>query len=174
MGDGYNPFLKTALKRDKLSNPAKMLKSYKLLDGKILDFGTGRGTDVRILKEEGYDIDGYDKFNEQFNDCSLLDKKYDTVMSNYVFNVIPSLEEHSEVLEILKGISNNIFISVRADKRAVKDSWEYSEESLGYWTSTGSFQRFYNEELINELFGNVDFIINNNSYKLFKINKLND
>lgn len=165
----YNPFLKTAIKRKKLSNPLKVLKESELLNGSILDYGCGYGESIDILKEEGYDVVGYDRFNTVYAGEEVLNRRYDTLTCNYVFNVIPSLEEHNTLLEYLKTLSDNIYISVRSDLRAVKDTWVYAESSLGYWTTTDSFQRFYNDDMITELFGTVEYIVNNSSYKLFKL-----
>lgn len=165
----YNPFLKTAIVRKGVSKPMKILKDKELLKGKILDFACGHGEDVSILSGFGFDIIGYDKFNDRYRNDKLLNNKYGVVTCNYCFNVMPDLEEHRQVLELLKSLSDNVYISVRSDLKAIKPNWIYNKEQLGYWTTTGSFQRFYDDEMVNELFGEIEYINNNASFKLFKL-----
>ena len=51
----------TAKEREFLSFPAKILLNKNLLKGEVLDFGCGFGNDVKLLREKGINIDGYDK-----------------------------------------------------------------------------------------------------------------
>lgn len=173
--DIYNPFKKTALQRKTLSKPMRILLENKYFIkpvNSILDYGCGHGTDVKILNEKYFlDIYGYDKYNPKFDFNFVLEKEYDVVTCNYVFNVIPSPTEHKLTLNLLKSLGDNIYISVRADKKAVKDTWKYDDVLLGYWTPKGSFQRFYNEERVAELFGQVEYIHKDSSLLLFKIQK---
>ncbi len=52
----------TAIERSYLSFPAQFLLNQNLLQGKILDFGCGFGNDVKILRQKGCDITGYDPY----------------------------------------------------------------------------------------------------------------
>lgn len=167
----YNPYIKTALTRTNLSVPTRVLlnKEYLSLGETILDYGCGNAYDVLELQKQGYNIFGYDKYNPRYYIPQLLNNRYDKIICNYVFNVIPSLEEHKQVLELLKRLSDNIFISVRSDIKSIKPSWEYIEEYKSYKTPKVSYQRFYDGKLINELFGEVEYIHNGNDYKLFKL-----
>lgn len=165
----YNPYKLTALKRNSLSAPVKILLDKKMLNGNILDFACGNGDDVRILhNEHKLDIVGYDKYNNNFN--TIPNNTYETIMCNYCFNVIPTLDEHRSVLNSLIDLSNhNIFIAVRSDIKAVKSNWEYIEEYKGYITSKGSFQRFYTVDMCKELFGDIEVIHSNRGFILFKL-----
>lgn len=168
MVKNYNPFV-TAKTRKGMSKPTRILFNKDLLVGKVLDYGCGKGKDTEDLKALGIDIKGYDKYNEDFKNEDLLKEKYDTVICNYVFNVIADLEEHKGVLEQLKSIGDTVYISVRTDSKARKDKWVYDEERKGYWTNN-TFQRFYTTiGLTRELFGDIEFISDNQSYKLFKV-----
>lgn len=162
----YNPF-RTAINRSSLSLPMSVLLNNKMLFGKCLDYGCGRGTDVKFCKELGINIEGYDKYNEAFNVPSLLKEHYDVVVCNYVFNVIPNLKEHEELLGQLRELGDNICVAVRSDIKAIRDNWEYIKDYDCYKTSTNTYQRFYNEEMIKEYFGEVKFLLNNNNLKLF-------
>ncbi|NRU52452.1 methyltransferase domain-containing protein [Clostridium beijerinckii] len=172
MKEEYNPFLKTALKRTKLSLPMRLLKEKNLLQGTILDFGCGNGDDCRLLQKEGFNIFRYDKYNPVYKEDRLLQNHYDTLTCNYVFNVMDNLEEHYQLIEMLKKLSNNVYIAVRSDIKAKQNNWVFDEHSQGYWTSKGSFQRFYNNIVCDILFqsqGNIEYIHNGNDFKLFKL-----
>lgn len=169
-GKDYNPF-RTAMKRSTLSRPMRELNNRGLLQGKILDYACGHGDDVKFLQEQGMDIQGYDHFNPVWNDWSLLLEKYDVLTCNYMFNVIQRPENHEAILEIFERLADVIYISVRSDTKAIKPNWIYSPEDDGYWTGRGTFQRFYDEEKIKKYFGDVEYIINDSSTKLFKLKR---
>ena len=166
----YNPFT-TALTRTSLSVPMRELMNLCVfdLDSKCIDIGCGKGQDIEFLKYLGINIVGYDRYNNKFKDDKLLENTYDIVTCNYVFNVIYDLQEHKELLNNIKEIGNNIYISVRSDDRAIKDTWEYIKENDCWKTGRNTYQRFYTEETVNKYFGQVEYIINNGSLKLFKL-----
>lgn len=166
----YNAF-KTAIKRNnKLSSPMKKLLDIGVFDKNkmYLDYGCGFGEDVNKLKNLGYNIVGYDKYNKEFDNKELLNTKYNTIISNYTFNVIPK-QEHDKLLKLLKSLGDEIYISVRADKKAIKHNWVYDKDKDVYITTANTYQRFYDEEMIYSYFSQVEYIVNNNNYKLFKI-----
>jgi len=102
----------TAIQRKNLSRPAKFLHDKGFLTGTILDYGCGRGSDVKFLSELGYDCDGYDPHYQPI----LSDKLYDTVMCNFVLNVISDFEERYKVLiSIIKHCKENAYVCVRND-----------------------------------------------------------
>jgi SAM-dependent methyltransferase len=169
MNEEYNPFLKTALHRKSLSVPMRLLKEKNLLKGTILDFGCGNGDDIKILQKEGFNIFGYDKYNPVYKEDKLLENHYNALCCNYVFNVIPNLQEHFDLIGLLKQLSDNVYIAVRSDIKAKQDDWIWSDREQGYWTSKGSFQRFYNGGMIDILFQDVLYIHNGNDFKLFKL-----
>ena len=167
----YNPF-KTAISRNCLSVPMRELVNLNIfnLTDKCIDIGCGKGQDVTFLRYLGVNIVGYDKYNPKFNDDKLLDSTYDLITCNYVFNVI-DLDEHKNLLNKINKLSDNIYISVRSDTRAIKYNWKYIEENDYWLTSKNTYQRFYTEEMVNKYFGQVEYIINNSSLKLFKLYK---
>lgn len=172
--ENYNPF-STAITRDYLSRPTRELVNRNLLYGDILDVGCGKGADMDWLqKDHKLNVWGYDKYNEKFNKPYLLEQKYDCIICNYVFNVIPSLTDHNILLQQLKSLSQNIYISVRSDIKAIKDNWEWSDREQGYWTPKFTFQRFYTKDngMVEKLFGEVEYLVDDSSMRLFKI-KLN-
>lgn len=133
----------------------------------ILDYGCGKGYDVEALKELGYSISGYDKFIQDYRNDEALTRKYDVVTCNYVFNVIEDEAEHADVLATLKELGEKVIISVRADEKAVNDKWVAHKD--GYITPRNTFQRFYTEEMVLKYFGNVEFIKNTTTEKIFQL-----
>ncbi len=83
----------TAIERTSLSFPARILKERKKLKGSILDFGCGIGKDVEVLKDQNFDIVGYDPhyFPE------FPEENFDTIICFYVLNVLLP-EQQAEVL----------------------------------------------------------------------------
>ncbi|MBK9151282.1 MAG: HIT domain-containing protein [Saprospiraceae bacterium] len=103
----------TAKEREYLSFPAKFILNQNLLKGEVLDFGCGFGNDVKLLKEKGVNIEGYDKhyFPE------FPSKKYDTILCFYVLNVLMPEEQTSVLMELSRLIkpSGKVYIAVRRD-----------------------------------------------------------
>jgi diadenosine tetraphosphate (Ap4A) HIT family hydrolase len=103
----------TAKERDSISFPARHLLKNNLLEGKVLDFGCGLGSDVNILKEKGVDVVGYDKFYFP----QLPNDKFDTIICLYVLNVLQK-EEQTEVLLIVSQLlkpGGTAYFAVRRD-----------------------------------------------------------
>lgn len=114
---------RTAITRKKPSKPIAALEADGRLVGRVLDYGSGRGYDACYLGAECYD--------PHFQP-DMPDGLFDTIVCNYVLNVIPS---ESERLQVIADIQSRLksdgraYISVRADKG-----------SLNGYTKTGSWQ----------------------------------
>lgn len=165
----YNSFKSTALVRGAaLSVPVRtLLKRGIIKEGlSILDYGCGHGETAAQLPT--MDITLFDKYNPQHFTPAALDRRYDVVMCHYVFNVIPTKEEHAATLEALRGLSDNVYISVRADTKAIGAAWDYDPINEAYYTGR-STQRLYNVGMVSRLFGDVEYITNNSSLKLFRL-----
>lgn len=99
----------TAISRSKVSKPVEYLIQKNLLQGDILDYGCGYGYDALALG-----ADFYDKYYYPEKPV----RQYDTIICNYVLNVVSEDEE----LEILRDIqrllkpNGRAYISVRRDK----------------------------------------------------------
>lgn len=107
-----HPYL-TAIKRTDLSVPTRYLLQHQLLKGRILDFGCGYGFDTDELKQQGYDIKGYDYHYRP----DYPNGKFDTIICNYVLNV---LEPYAQA-EVMMNVTNLLlpkgtaFFAVRRD-----------------------------------------------------------
>ena len=116
-----------AMKRNKLSAPTKFLLgwhnfNYMLSwDEPVLDFGCGYGFDCDNLRDQGYKIDGYDKF---FRPHGIRPRyEYNTIICNYVLNCISKKDQLSVLKEIYGLISRDgvVYITIRKDvKNQVK------------------------------------------------------
>ncbi|MFO8000079.1 MAG: bifunctional class I SAM-dependent methyltransferase/HIT family protein [Marinilabilia sp.] len=103
----------TAKERDKMSFPTAWLLRNKLLNGEILDFGCGYGKDVEELKNIGFYCDGYDNFHRP----EYPKKKYDTIICQYVLNVLKPAEQQEVIMQVssLLKPDGKAFFTVRRD-----------------------------------------------------------
>ena len=116
---------KTAITRRKISRPMSELNGAGLISGDALDYGCGKGFCASQL--------GMDKF-DPFYYPDAPGKQYDTVVCQYVLNVVEQHEE-GDILEAIKGLlkpSGKAYIIVRRDVK--KDGK----------TKRGTFQRDVN------------------------------
>ena len=113
----------TAIARRAPSKPMQYLAARGMLRGRMLDFGCGRGYDA--------DAYGMEKFDPHWSPV-MPEGTFDTVVCNYVLNVIPSPSKRDDVLTVLSrslakgGIA---YISVRNDRSA-----------LNGWTKRNTWQ----------------------------------
>jgi ATP adenylyltransferase len=113
----------TAIARKAPSQPMRYLYASGRLQGRMLDYGCGRGTDA-----EAFGMEGFDPFHRP----ELPAGPFDTVTCNYVLNVIPSEAERRAVLDSVLALlapGGVAYVSVRNDTR-----------SLNGWTSKGTWQ----------------------------------
>jgi SAM-dependent methyltransferase len=57
---------------------------------RVLDYGCGGGHFVAYLRERGYTVSGFDEYSSQFGDRSVLDQRYDCIVSQDVIEHVPS------------------------------------------------------------------------------------
>lgn len=103
----------TAIERNSLSFPARILLNQKKIKGKVLDFGCGIGKDVELLQNKGIEIIGYDPFYFP----NFPTEKYDTILCFYVLNVLQP-EEQAEVLMNVSNLlkpNGKAYFAVRRD-----------------------------------------------------------
>ncbi|MCP4444822.1 MAG: methyltransferase domain-containing protein [Myxococcales bacterium] len=109
----------TAIARgDRPSLPVQWLAKEALGPrSKILDYGCGKGADVRWLQSKGHHAAGYDPFF--FPERFALEERYEVVTCNYVINVIASEGERIDTINscldaLLPG--GSCFVSIRSAK----------------------------------------------------------
>ena len=172
-------FQTTAIKRNKLSAPTQILvsKNYLYQSDAILDYGCGHGSDVELLRDQGFDAVGYDRFNPKFGYShghevflsKMIEDKFgcNIVICNYVFNVIANPQERQHLIDTLRKVPAKTFVAVRSDQNSIKHTWKYDQIAGGYYTKR-SFQRIYTERDVFEEFGpEIEIIKSNKSLILF-------
>ena len=103
----------TVKERTKESFPTRILFERNCLKGKILDFGCGLGTDVTFLKQNGFEVIGYDKYYFP----EFPQEKFDTIICNYVLNVLLPEEQTDVLMEVshLLKPTGKAYFTVRRD-----------------------------------------------------------
>ena len=103
----------TAKARVKLSFPARILLDRNKIKGRVLDFGCGFGKDVELLKSQGIEINGYDKYYFP----EYPSGKFDAILCFYVLNVLLPEEQTNVLIEISRLLkpTGKAYIAVRRD-----------------------------------------------------------
>jgi diadenosine tetraphosphate (Ap4A) HIT family hydrolase len=120
----------TAIEREYLSFPARFLLKNKLLQGKILDFGCGFGSDVKLLKKQDFDIIGYDPhYFPQYPQG-----KFDTIICFYVLNVLFKNDQERVIMEISQLLKpeGKAYFAVRRDLKKEGFRIHYVHEKPTY------------------------------------------
>tara|TARA_Y100000034_G_C6859883_1_gene391233 strand:+ start:540 stop:1034 length:495 start_codon:yes stop_codon:yes gene_type:complete len=104
----------TAIKRKKPSAPLSLLILEALLEDSVLDYGCGRGGDLKHLQSIGHSASGYDP---HWGPKELDDKEYSTILCTYVLNVLSENEADYVVSDIERRLApgGTAFITVRRD-----------------------------------------------------------
>lgn len=143
----------TAITRNKLSSPSRYLFENGLLVGRILDYGCGKGFDVKYLSDRGYEIFGYDTY--YFKDRPT--GKYDTILCNYVLNVLEA-EYETFIIEDIKNLLSEqgiAYITVRRDLK--KEGYRKKGKGTTYQRNV-----ILNSEVLKE----------NSNYCIYKLKKI--
>lgn len=130
----------TAISRRTLSVPARraVVDGQILPDSGVLDYGCGRGEDVRALQEMGCDAVGWDPFyrpDARLNPSSV-------VLLTYVLNVVEDPAERRRTLARAWDLTNTVLVV------SARLTWERSkvngeEFGDGLLTSRKTFQHLY-------------------------------
>lgn len=105
---------KTAIGRVKPSAPAKRLKTDGRIVGRVLDYGCGKGYDAWWLGAESFDL--------HFQP-TMPDGLFDTIVCNYVLNVIESPVTRREVVADVRSRlapGGHAYFAVRTDKARLR------------------------------------------------------
>lgn len=126
----------TAIKRNKLSAPTRWLvENHKISKGYLLDYGCGRGDDVRFINEmaslhvHAYGWDLYHNHDERWFCDNIHNHWWQTVICNYVLNVIPLGEQAMVIEDLLSLDARDIFATVRRD---LKENYETKRGTQQY------------------------------------------
>jgi DNA phosphorothioation-associated putative methyltransferase len=129
------------MKRYSLSRPLALAMSHRLISPirTLLDYGCGRGADVRLLEKAGIPAVGWDP---HFRPDAPL-RPADCVNLGYVLNVIEDPAERAATLHNAFQLAQKVLIvAVRVDQ-SLGDALEFAD---GVLTKVGSFQKLYTQQ----------------------------
>ncbi len=133
---------KTAIDRNHLSQPMQALARHNYLNGdySILDYGCGKGDDVRELEAHGIDATGWDPVHR--SDVDLSHK--DITNLGFVLNVIEDRQERTEtLLKAWKYTKKALIVSVMVAGESVINQFKPYKD--GIITSRNTFQKYYSQ-----------------------------
>lgn len=145
----------TAIARRGASAPCRFLERTGRIEGRTLDWGCGRGADVKHLRET------HDNFVACFDphyqpEAPNPAARFDTILCTYVLNTIPNPHDRCVVVsEMLKYLERGgwMYITIRSNRRS----------NLNGWTSKGTWQGYVGEQLelggFTKICGNQDYEI---------------
>ena len=131
---------RTALSRDRLSVPFQQLEKFGYLNAAttVLDYGCGRGDDVRLLGDAGVPVLGWDP--HYFPDGDRAPR--DVVNLGYVLNVIEDLGERERTLRAAFSLAKRVLcVSVLMGSPEYEQRAEKFQDGLR--TGLGTFQKYY-------------------------------
>jgi len=133
---------KTAIDRNQLSAPMKILSRHGYLDGEhsVLDFGCGKGDDLRELEAHGINVNGWDPVHRPEGKLS----KSDIVNLGFVLNVIEDIEERHVTLRRAYDLAQKLLIAavMVAGESTIRQFAPFKD---GVITSRNTFQRYYTQ-----------------------------
>jgi DNA phosphorothioation-associated putative methyltransferase len=131
---------RTAIDRNQLSQPMQLLARHNYLNGhySILDYGCGKGDDLREMEAHGLDASGWDPIH--YPEGLLVNS--DIVNLGFVLNVIEDKDERRETLQRAWSHSDKLLIvSVMvAGDSLISQFTPYKD---GVITSRKTFQKYY-------------------------------
>ena len=136
---------KTAIDRNQLSAPMKLLARYGYLSGdrSILDYGCGKGDDLTELQAHGIDCIGWDPAHRPGTDLIISD----IVNLGFVLNVIEDRTERDLTLQRAWEYADKLLmVSVMvAGESLIRQFQPYKD---GIITTINTFQKYYSQSEI--------------------------
>ncbi len=133
---------KTAIDRNQLSQPMQALARHNYLndDYSVLDYGCGKGDDVRELEAHGINITGWDPVHRPDEEYS----NRDIVNLGFVLNVIEDRQERTETLiNAWKHADKILVVAVMVAGESVIS--QFAPYKDGIITSRNTFQKYYSQ-----------------------------
>lgn len=131
----------TAIKRARLSRPASLIVDNLILTKNLtlLDYGSGRGDDVRTLNELGFNAYAYDPY---WN--SAIPVTSDIVTLSFVLNVIECPDERKDTLLAAYQLANKHLVV--ALRKTTKETETFKPHLDGTITKNGTFQKYFSDK----------------------------
>ena len=144
---------RTAISRNALSLPAKILFTGGIANenDSYLDYGCGRGDDIKFLRELGVPASGWDP---HFRLKKQLLVNSDVVNLGFVLNVIEDPEEENRVLKkAFKLAKKCLCVAVMLhSQNSATNALPFKD---GHITSINTFQKFYDQQELENLLSNA-------------------
>ena len=139
---------KTAISRTDFSRPIRLALSDGLigLRSTVLDFGCGRGDDIRHLEINGFQARGWDPAYSPEGELEPAE----VVNLGYVVNVIEDAEERAQCLNRAWSLARQALI---VSSRLTSETPEFASVASyrdGFITSIPTFQKFYEQTELKE------------------------
>lgn len=134
---------RTALHRVEFSRPLRIALDDRLISAEgdsLLDYGCGRGGDVRRLRRQGFRAEGWDPVHRPQG----LREPADLVNLGYIVNVIEDVGERARTLQRAWQLARRVLV-VSARLRADARDLEGIPIRDGLRTSTGTFQKLFEQ-----------------------------
>ena len=134
---------KTAITRTDYSRPVKIALADGLVGhlATVLDFGCGRGDDIRHLRLSGVEANGWDPAHR--GDAELAPAQ--VVNLGYVVNVIEDPEERAQCLARAWSFAERALIVSARLNSETPELASVAEYGDGFVTSIPTFQKFYDQ-----------------------------
>ncbi|MDH5413390.1 MAG: DNA phosphorothioation-associated putative methyltransferase, partial [Flavobacteriaceae bacterium] len=132
----------TAIDRNKLSAPMQILARHNYFDGSfsVLDYGCGKGDDVRELEAHGLHINAWDPVHR--SDGNKVES--DIVNLGFVLNVIEDRNERDNVLiNAFENTNKILIVSVMLGSDAITS--QFTPYKDGVITQRSTFQKYYTQ-----------------------------
>ena len=147
---------RTAIHRKKAAYPTRWLCDNNIISGHVLHHGRGhdkKTTELLFEQLQVKSVTEYDPEIEDINSPDIFNRKYDTVVSNFVLNILPQKERHSELKQITDITLSSALFAVRGigcqGYVTALQSWTPYSDGL---TNGKQFQKYYTaDELYDEL-----------------------
>jgi DNA phosphorothioation-associated putative methyltransferase len=138
---------RTAIRRTTLSRPLSLALDAGLLDHDltVLDYGCGRGDDLRGLQAQGIQCCGWDPVYRPEGERRVAD----VVNLGYVINVIEDPEERSQTLGEAWKLAQKV-LTVAARLTVEANANNHRQYNDGYLTQRGTFQKFFTQQELRD------------------------
>jgi DNA phosphorothioation-associated putative methyltransferase len=143
---------RTAIGRADLSGPVRQCLNSGVItqETSVLDYGCGRGQDVKRLRQMGLQADGWDPYfapDTPLSEC-------DVVTLTYVLNVIENPMERRETLSRAWGLAKNT-LAVTCRLKWEQNAVRGEAQGDGVFTSRETFQHLYSTSELRQLVEDV-------------------
>jgi len=133
---------RTAIDRNQLSSPMQVLARHGYFNGdfSLLDYGCGKGDDIRELEAHNVDCIGWDPVHQPDNDL----QNCDLVNLGFVLNVIEDKQERITTLKRAYDYADKLLVTsvMIAGDSVISQFKPYKD---GIITSRNTFQKYYNQ-----------------------------